>query len=190
EAAPQKVEIGLDEQSDNPLAELNTLSKAVQSDEIRERLNDLSLRVSTLIATMERQRRAAINSLLRQGGLYEQSLAGDANVIARFEKAIETMEKTGTTASRLKRILRAQNERKSAHEDNVRLYADLIVSTGSTFDIGAISSQRRTLSVELKERKFEDMILLVEQFYNEIKGFKNSSTVDFDNLMRRFSAEK
>ena len=190
EAAPKKVEIGLGEQSDNPLAELNTLSKAVQSDEIRERLNDLSLRVSTLIDTMERQRRAAINSLLRQGGLYEQSLAGDANVIARFEKAIETMKKTGTTASRLKRILRAQDERKSAHEGNVRLYADLIVSTGSTFDIGAISSQRSTLNVELKERKFEDMILLVERFYKEIKGFKKSNSIDFDTLMSKFSAEK
>lgn len=190
EAAPKEVETNLGEQSDNPLAELDTLSKAVQSDEIRDRLNDLSLRVSTLIDTLERQRRAAINSLLRQGGLYEQSLAGDSNVIARFEKAIETMKKTGTSASRLKRILSAQEERKSAHEGNVRLYADLIVSTGSTFDIGAISSQKSALNIELKERKFEDMISFVDQFYEEIRGYQKSNVIDFDTLMNKFSAEK
>ena len=172
--------------SDNPITELEALSAGVQSDEVRERLYDLSSQVRALFDGLERQQKVAVRSLLKQGGAWEVKLEQDAQIIARFDETIQRLEKSGATASQLRRMLTAQEERRDKHTKNVGQYAELVTTTGEAFGPSIIRVEKLNLATEYRERGIPEVNAYVDTFVEELDAFRRSGGLDFDQFAARF----
>jgi len=177
---------GPDAVEDDPLKELDVLGKAVAQPEIRARLQALSAVFKANIEGLNNQRSLAARSLLQQGALYEQSLASDAALIDRANQSIELLQKSGASVETLKSAYIGQERRLAAVDQNLRVYADLVVSVSEAFEEGLLLDQQKVLNTTLREKSYTDAIIFLDGFVDSLRSYKNTGSIDLDVLKDKF----
>jgi hypothetical protein len=171
---------------DDPLKELDVLSKAVAQPEVRNRLQALSAVFKANIEGLNEQRNLAARSLLKQGALYEQSLTSDSALIKRIQQSIEVLQKSGASSETLKSAFSGQEKRVAVLEQNIRVYADLIVSVSDAFDFTLLQDQQKVLNTEFREKSFTGMIDFLGGFIASVGSYRDIGRIDLEKLKSRF----
>ena len=189
EALPRESEPtgpALGEVREDPLAELGALSEAIGNDEIRGRLRDISAEFKASLEELNEQRDLAARSLLQQGGIYERSLVANAALINKGKSSIDLLTTAGASSDTLKRALQAQENRQTAFQENLRVYADLIVEVSAAFDLTLLVQQQKILATALREKNLDTMVVHVVQFVREVQRYTEQGRVNVRELSARF----
>lgn len=174
-AAPALGPVGLDD----PIKELGVIADASSDTNMRKRLKDVQLALRASFAARDEQRDRAAKARLRLGTFLCQKLKDDGLPISRIKEAYKACaEARGADHERCVDLKQRIDSEGAKQYENLRYYADTIVTLTSDYDMAVIDQQAQTLRGELTAAGLPQLVAVSNIYTRHVADYVKNKTID------------
>lgn len=162
---------------DDPIEELGVIIDAVTDKAAKERLSNVRLAMRASLAERDEERGRAAKASLRLGAFLGRKLRDDARAIDSLYQAYKIRKDSDPNGPRTEQYKQKLDAEQAVHEDNLRYYADTVISTSQAYTPEILDRQIEVLSVELEGRGVGHLVVYAEKFKAHVQQYSENKRV-------------
>jgi hypothetical protein len=177
-ASPEPAEAPEDTPRENPVQELGVIADETADAEMQKRLKTLEVALRASFQARDEQRDRAAKARLRLGAFLCQKLKDDGIPIDRLKEVYKAcVEARGAEHERCVGQNTLIHEEEAKQYENVRYYADTIVTLTDDYTSAVIDQQAAVLKGELSARGLQGLLPVVDIYGRHVTDYGKEKTV-------------
>jgi len=164
--------------SDDPLTELDRLSKDATDPTTKARLLAVEKGLKANIAARDEQRDRAAKTSLRLGAFLGRKLTDDNRAVETLARLVKARIDGGNAEDPRTKEFKAELDREEGVlNDNLRYYADTLIRTAEDFNEDVLTRQREILLVELRGMGLNELVPFVDRHFGHVLTYRKDKRV-------------
>ncbi len=167
-----------DRPAENPVRELGDIVDATVDTEMQKRLKNLELALRASFQARDEQRDRAAKARLRLGAFLCQKLKDDGVPIDQLKAVHKAcVEVRGAEHERCVEQKAIADQEEAKQYENLRYYADTIVTLTDDYDAVVIAKQDAVLKSEFSARGLQELIPVTDTYSRHVAEYRKDKTL-------------